>query len=247
MIERETCGEVVVLRLAHGKVNALDLELLRALVQTLDELAEQGVPLVLTGRGTTFSAGVDLRRLVTEPGAYVPAFLGALSTAFRTLFGYPGPVVAAVNGHAIAGGLVLSAACDHRVAADRSARFGLSELAVGVPFPTSAIEIMRHTVGTAGAQRLALSAELLDTPAALAAGLLDEVVADDMLLDTAVARAASRAARGLDAYRLTKRQLRRPATEAMDRAELAEDALMTAVWARPSSLDRVRRFIDGLA
>lgn len=233
--------------MAHGKVNALDLQMLQALIETLGELAAHGPPLVLTGRGTAFSAGVDLRRIVTEPPEYVQDFLDALSTAFRTLFGYPGPVVAAVNGHAIAGGYVLAAACDHRVAAEGMARFGLSELAVGVPFPASAIEILRHTVGTARANRLALSAELLDTTAALAAGLLDEVTPAEALLDKATARAATSADRGLDAYRLTKRQLRRPATENIERATLGEDHLIKALWAEPATLDRIRGFLANLA
>jgi enoyl-CoA hydratase len=241
VIERENRGEVVVLRMAHGKVNALDLELLLALIGTLDELA--GQPLVLTGRGTTFSAGVDLRRIVAEPSGYADEYLRALSRTFRLLFEYPGPAVAAVNGHAIAGGYVLAAACDHRVAADGHARFGLSELAVGVPFPISAIEIVRHAVGTAAAHRLALSAELLETTAAAAAGLLDEVVPADALLDTATARAATRADRGLDAYRLTKRQLKRPAVENIERAD---DSAVSTMWADPAALHRIRDFVANL-
>jgi len=244
VIERETRGDVVVLRMAHGKVNALDLEMLRALIAALAELAADCRPVVLTGRGTTFSAGVDLRRIVDEPAPYVHRFLDALSAAFRSLFGYPGPAVAALNGHAIAGGYVLAAACDHRVAAEGSARFGLSELAVGVPFPIAAIEIVRDAVGTARAHRLALSAELLDTSAALNAGLLDEVTPADTLLDTAIAHAATRAERGREAYRLTKRQLRRPAIE---RIERAGDEPVDLMWAQPAALDRIRQFLANLA
>jgi enoyl-CoA hydratase len=141
---------------------------------------------------------------------------------------------------------VLAAACDHRVAADTEARFGLSELAVGVPFPTSAIEIVRHAVGTPRAHRLALSAELLDTAAAHAAGLLDEIVPADTLLRTATTRAASRAERGLDAYRLTKRQLQRPATERIEGGTRADDTLIKALWTDPASLRRIRQFVESL-
>jgi enoyl-CoA hydratase len=205
VIEREVHGDVVVLRMAHGKVNALDLELLTALTAALDELAAGGPPLVLTGRGTAFSAGVDLRRIVTEPPGYGDQYLHALSAAFSTLFRHPGPAVAAVNGHAIAGGFVLAAACEHRVVSEGAARLGLSELQVGVPFPTSAVEIVRHAVGTPAASRLALSAELVDPQAALERQLVHEVVPPDALLGTAIARAAQRADRGLEAYRMTKR------------------------------------------
>jgi enoyl-CoA hydratase len=247
VIEQEIRGDVVVLRLAHGKVNALDLELLVAFVKTLDELAAGGGPaLVLTGRGTAFSAGVDLRRIVAEPLPYIGEYLNALTAAFRALFRYPGPAVAALNGHAIAGGYVLAAACDHRVAVAGRALFGLSELAVGVPFPTTAVEVVRHTVGTAAAHRLALSAELLDLAAALAAGLVDEIVLPDALLDTATTRAATRAGRGLDAYRLTKLQLRRPANDIIDRHAADEEAMIATRWAAPAALDRIRGFLAQL-
>ena len=250
MIERETRDGVVVLRLAHGKVNALDLELLTALIEALDELAggvAGGPPLVLTGRGTAFSAGVDLRRIVSEPREYAEQYLHMLSTAFCTLFCYPGPTVAALNGHAIAGGYVLAAACDHRIGAEGAARFGLSELQVGVPFPTSAIEIVRHAVGTATAHRLALSADLVDPAAALASGLVDELVQGHELLAAASAVAARRAGRGLPAYRLAKRQLQRPATERMERSAPGDDALVRTMWAQPESIERIRGFLASLA
>lgn len=247
MLEREARGRVVVLRMAHGKVNALDLELLTALTGALDELAADAPPLVLTGRGGTFSAGVDLRRIATGTSRYVDEYLHALSTAFCTLFRYPGPSVAAVNGHAIAGGFVLAAACDHRVAAEGAGRLGLSELQVGVPFPTSAIEIVRYAVGTPMARTLALSTDLLDVAAAARAGLVDETVAPDDLIDTAVARAGIRFDRGAQAYRLAKRQLQRPAWDNIERAAPGEEARMRAVWAQPASMERIRGFLDGLA
>lgn len=247
MIEQETRDEVVVLRLAHGKVNVLDLELLRAFSTRVHELAVNGAPpLVLTGAGRAFSAGVDLRRIADGDNDYRDAFLWALTTAFTTLFGYPAPTVAAVNGHAIAGGYVLAAACDHRLAAAGTGRLGLSELRVGVPFPTSAIEIVRHAAGGAVAARAALGADLLDPAAALAAGLVDEVLPPETLVDAAVALAATRAARGVDAYRLAKRQLQRPAWEAIERASPGEDAQVRTAWSEPATLDRVRAFLDTL-
>jgi enoyl-CoA hydratase len=201
---------------------------------------------VLTGTGAAFSAGVDLRRIVTEPVAYVEEYLRALVATFCALFGYPGPAVAAVNGHAIAGGYVLAAACDHRVAAAGAGRLGLTELQVGVPFPVSAIEIVRHAVGSPAASRLALSAELVDLTTALAMHAVDEVVPPDALLSTAIARAELRAARGLASYRMTKLQLRRPAMDLIERVAPGEDPLVRQAWADQASLDRIRGFLATL-
>jgi enoyl-CoA hydratase len=242
MIERDTIDGVELVRMDHGRVNALDVELLTTLADTFDTLGRAAAPLVLTGTGGAFSAGVDLRRIVAGE-AKLDGFLAVLSRAFIAIFDYPGPTIAAINGHAIAGGYVLAAACDHRIAADGDARLGLSELQVGVPFPTEAIEIVRHAVGTQVAARLVLTAELVDAAEAARIGLVDELVPADALEATAVARAKARAALGADAYGLAKRQLQRP-VRAQIAAALGEDEpIVLDLWTRPAAHDRMRAFL----
>jgi enoyl-CoA hydratase len=236
---------VVVVRLAHGPVNALDLELLTELTATFDELSAEAPPVVLTGAGRSFSAGVDLRRMVNEPREYVGEFMAALSRSFLAVFEYPAPTVAAVNGHAIAGGFVFAAACDHRVAT--GGKLGLTELAVGVPFPTAAIEIVRHAVGTHGAGVLALGAELVDVETAHRLGYVHEVVGEESLVDTAVARAAVRTQRGSEAYLLTKRQLQRTVWENMERHAHTEDAVVAQMWSRSDTIERIQKFMASIS
>jgi enoyl-CoA hydratase len=246
-IERETHNGVVLLRMAHGPVNALDLELLTELNATLAELCATAPPMVLSGAGKCFSAGVDLRRITAEPTGYGTEFLTALSASFRAVFQYPAPTVAAVNGHAIAGGFVLAAACDHRVAADRGARLGLSELAVGVPFPTAAIEIVRHAVGIPGATRLALGAELVDVATAARLGYVDEVVAAEVLDQIATERARLRAERGTEAYLLAKRQLQRPVWENIERFAATENVVAAQLWSRSDTVRRIQKFMASMS
>jgi enoyl-CoA hydratase/carnithine racemase len=245
-IERETHGGVAVLRMARGPVNALDLDLLNELVAALDELSDAAPPMVLTGAGTSFSAGVDLRRITAEPVDHTGDFLTALSAAFRAVFQYPAPTVAAINGHAIAGGYVLAAACDHRVVADGDARIGLTELRVGVPFPTEAIEIVRHAVGTAAATELALGAGLVDPGTALRKGFVHEVVAPGALDQTAIRHARDRAEHGAEAYLLAKRQLQRPVWENIERSAAIEDVVVRQLWARSDTRDRIQKFMASI-
>src|SRR5580692_2456688 len=179
MLETEDRSGVTVLRLQHGKVNALDTELLRAITATMRDL-DPAAAAVITGHGTAFSAGVDLKRIVDGGQAYVREFLPALTETFLAVFGHPGPVVAAVNGHAIAGGCVLAAACDLRLMS--GGRIGLAELRVGVAFPSVPLEVMRHALGPA-TRRLVLGAELLPPREALAIGLIDRVTEPEALLD----------------------------------------------------------------
>ncbi|NUR83587.1 MAG: enoyl-CoA hydratase/isomerase family protein [Nonomuraea sp.] len=206
MITRSEVDGVTVLRLEHGKVNALDLELLEEITEVFTGLA--GEPyrgVVLTGSGRAFSAGVDLWRVVSGGRDYVSAFLPALSAAFLAVFDLPRPVVAAVNGHAIAGGCVLACCADHRVMGS-SGRVGVTELLVGVPFPATALGILSWAVGP-GARSLVLGGETYAAERAVELGLVDSL-ADDPV--AAAIGLAGRMASSIpeDTFAFTKRQLR---------------------------------------
>jgi enoyl-CoA hydratase len=241
VIETSKDGDVAVLTLSHGPVNALDLELLTALP---DALASAGAaPVVLTGAGRCFSAGVDLKRIVDGGAPYVEEFLPALSTAALALFEHPRPVVAAVNGHALAGGCVLAAACD--VTLMSGGTIGLTELAAGVPFPTVPLEIMRHAAGPA-VERLVLTAARLDPAEAHRIGLVDEVVADG-LVAAAVERAAALAATPTAVYARAKRQLREPALAQIAARRELDDPGVAALWADEETQAVLRGFLARLA
>lgn len=243
MIQVEHDGDVAIVRLAHGKVNALDLELLRAITTTMGEVADAGA-VVLTGAGRAFSAGVDLRRIVDGGVAYAEEFLPALSEAFLAVFDCPRPVVAAINGHALAGGCVLAAASEIRFMSGGT--IGLTELVVGVQFPTVPLEIARYAFGPAAA-RLALTAGTFDTEEALRLGLVDEVVAADDLLPTAVRQAAALAGYPAHVYAATKEQLHREARRRIEERRVADDKAASDVWTDGQTLDGIKAFLDRLA
>lgn len=161
---------------------------------------------MLTGSGRSFSAGVDLKRIVDGGPGYVERFLPALSLATLTLFEHPKPVVAAVNGHALAGGCMLAAACDIRLMSGGT--IGLTELAAGVPFPTVPLEIMRHAVGPS-LDAMVLGVGWLAPDQATSIGLVHEIVELDQLLAAALRRAEGLSAAPPDVYAVAKHQLHR--------------------------------------
>jgi enoyl-CoA hydratase len=230
MLATEHRDGVTILRLEHGPVNALDLELLRALTGAV---AETAGPLVLVGAGRCFSAGVDLRRIVDEETSYSSSFLAALSEAFLAVFDHPSPTVAAVNGHALAGGCILALACDARLMA--AGRIGLIELAVGVPFPAAALEIARHALGPA-ASRVLLRADTVDPPEALRLGIIDEVIAGDELLPRAVSLTSTMAGHDAAAYGAVKRGLHRPVRDALN---AGNDQEVVDMWTTPETRNRL--------
>lgn len=236
----EDHGEVTVLRIDHGRVGALDVELLDALTQAV---TGSDRALVLTGTGSSFSAGVDLRRILDGGRPYTGQLLAALSRTFRAVFDSPRPTVAAVNGHAIAGGCVLALACDLRLVA--AGRMGLTELAVGVPFPAAALEIARHALG-ARAGRVLLGAQAVDREQALALGMADETPEPADLLPRALALAGELAGRSPEAYGTAKAALHRPAVAAME-AAAGGDAAVLEGWTSEDTRRRIGAALAGLA
>ncbi|HEV2722145.1 MAG TPA: enoyl-CoA hydratase/isomerase family protein [Thermoanaerobaculia bacterium] len=235
MIERAEDDGIVTLTLAHGKASAMDIELLEALRRELTASGDARA-IILTGRGSIFCAGVDLFRLVDGGADYVRRFFPLLRDTLRQLFAMPMPVVAAANGHAIAGGAILVYACDLRLMS--GGRIGTPELLVGVPFPTAALEIVRFAVPRV---QFALTGRTLPPDEALAAGLIDEVVTPDALPARARELAAQLAAIPRQSFRLTKAQLRAPAIELMSRD--AGDARALAVWSDAATHAHIREYL----
>lgn len=244
MIERTDDGPVTTLRLAHGKASALDLELLEALPRNLDEVRASGArALVLTGTGSIFCAGVDLKRLVEGGDAYLDAFMPALARAFEAFFFFPLPVVGAANGHAIAGGGVLLECCDLRLAAAGRGRIGVPELAVGVPFPLLALEIVRFAAASQHVQEILFSGDVYTPEDSLARGLVDAVVDAEALHETAMTRARAMAAYPSEAFALNKAQLRRPVREVLDAHGATDDARARELWGSPAVREALEAYV----
>ena len=242
MIETADHGGIAILTLDNGQVNALDLELLTAVPESLAAVADSRA-VVLTGSGRSFSAGVDLKQIVNGGPPYVEKFLPSLSLAMLTLFEHPKPVVAAVNGHALAGGCVLAAACDIRLMS--SGTIGLTELAAGVPFPTVPLEIMRHAVGPA-LDAMVLGAGRLTPDQATSIGLVHEVVEPDQLLAAALRRAEGLCTAPPDVYALAKHQLHGPARERIDTARPSDDPQVLKIWSSEETGETLRNYLASL-
>ena len=236
MIDTERHEAVTVVRLDRPPVNAMDVELLQALTETMREMRG---PVVVTGAGQVFSAGVDLRQVLGGDDSFAATLIDALSSAFRTVFDHPAPTVAAINGPAIAGGCVLALACDVRLMA--GGRIGLTEMAVGVPFPRAGVEIARHMLGTL-ARRVVLRAETFGVDEAVALGLVDEQVPAEALLDRAVGLAAAMAP-SPQAYALVKSQLHDPVTAALADAD---DSAAIGLWSAAATRDRIAGQLESL-
>jgi enoyl-CoA hydratase len=244
MINREDEGGVAVIRLSHGKVSALDAEFCGALVRELDDIAAGAAKaVIITGTGSAFSAGVDLFQVLDGGADYLGRFLPAMESFFRALLTFPKPAVAAVNGHAIAGGCIMAAACDHRIMAEGTGRIGVPELAVGVPFPALPFEIVGARVQPTAFRQLVYSGRTVPPEEALQLGLVDELSPPDVLMTRAHHAADQLARIPAITFALTKRTFAEPLLARVNAAS-SLNADVLAAWADPSVQARMRAYVE---
>lgn len=247
-LARKDYGDGVVgIELSKPPVNALTPGLLMSFAGLLGDLAADDAvrAVVLSSPFKVFSAGLDLKELQHFDIAQQQEIVAALNMGFLALFTFPKPVVAAVSGAAIAGGLFFVLASDRRVAGPR-ASFGLAEIRVGVDFPVGPMEIGRATLDPNTLRKLMLTGQPMAAPEAQAAGIVDLLEDEtDSVLERAVEEARTLAALPSIGYGLVKRQIRKPAIEAIESA-IAEGAnAPEGGWFNAQTRDAMARMLGG--
>ena len=230
-------GGVRLLTLDRPPANAIEETLLSDLSAALvDAQTDDAVrAVVLTGAGRFFSGGLDLgvQRAADEFGRLL---LEQYREAHVRLLALPKPTIAMLNGHAIAGGLILALACDYRLGLDADYRIGLNEVAIGASFPKIAFETVRLRLHHAQASELLLGAETYPASQALRLGVVHELLPAATFEETVLRRAAQLAAYPREAYAHTKTALVAEAVARVE-AESPEDATRgVSVWMTPESL-----------
>lgn len=244
MIDNKVVDGIAVLTMTHGKANALDIEFCDALAARFNDLHKSDTKaVVLTGQGKIFSAGVDLKRLSAGGADYIRSFLPALHRLYEAVFFHPKPVIAAVNGHAIAGGCVLACCADRRIMARDAGRIGVTEILVGVPFPALAFEVVRFAVPPRYLPEFTLSGATYPTDEALRRGWVDEVTEPAKVIDDAIAVARELSRLSPAAFAQTKSQVRQPVTERLQKSGEATDKAVTEIWAAPATLAYIRDYV----
>lgn len=195
----------------------------------------------MTGREGFFSAGADLKTAASFDADAQRAMVQAINDVFAGWYGFERPVVAAVNGHAIAGGLILALCADYRVGSTEG-KYGLTELKAGLPYPAVALAVVRAELHGPAARRLVLGADLVDGKAALDGGAFDELAEPDQVVHRATEVARALGALPAETYGRVKAQLRRPV---LDAALATPDPLLDG-WAGTETTAAVRRILaDG--
>ncbi|HTR02069.1 MAG TPA: enoyl-CoA hydratase/isomerase family protein [Thermoanaerobaculia bacterium] len=218
LVRTDVRDGIAVLSLDRPRANAFSPELVAELSSALAAQTSARAVVLTSAVPGMFSAGWDLRLLVDAERPAMEEFVAAYCELVRQVFVFGPPVVAALPGHAVAGGLIAVMGADERLAAEGKGKLGLSEVVLGVSVPQCLMEPFRHVVGARQMERLAATGENLGVDQARAIGLVDAVVPAEELLDRAVERARVLAGLSGAAYAAIKRRSRAAAIARFDQA-----------------------------
>lgn len=247
LIDVERRAGRVWLRLNRGKTHTLDSALLTELSGRFHELADDPEcrAVVLAGAGDRFFCnGLDVPTLLAMSRGELSAFLHLFLGVIHQLYLFPRPLVAAINGHCMAGGLILALTADYRIVGDENRFLGFSEINLGLPVPRGAVLMLSDLVGNRIAHRLVLDAETLLPEAAYRLGLVQEVVAFRHLEVVADTVAGERGNRPPEAYALSKRYLRAQAAEMMVATEPDSREEFLNAWFLPGTQAALRKLAE---
>lgn len=232
-VELEPRGAVAIVRLCDGVINPISPELLADLDAALDEAGGQFRGLVLAGGAKFFSMGFALPLLLKMDRQGMSRFFYAFQRVWLKLYSLPLPTVAAVAGHAVAGGTILALACDQRVGSLGRQRWGLNESRLGVSVPYTADLALRSIVAPHAARDLLYSGRLVGSEEALALGLADELAQPEQVEERALARAADMADLPPGAYAAIKENQTEELLAAYDAHQRAKNERFLDLWFGP--------------
>ena len=231
----------------HPGKNALGSDLIGWLDEEITRAGDQ--PILLTGTGDAFSAGLNLREVAGHDLAGMEGMLRRLDRMYARLFLHPAPTVAYVNGHAIAGGCILMLLCDWRVGASDTEgdaprsriRIGINEAALGACMPPVTLNLVRARLSPHVLDRIVLGAQLHSPADALALGMLDEVTSDPL---AARKRLEMLSAHPREAYAATKRALRSGMTAVSAEDERRFREVELPLWTSKAMKARLAAVLD---
>ena len=223
---------IATVALSRGKVNAINNTVVVELRRCLEKLAKDPnlKAVILTGRGYFFSFGFDVTEFLSFSKAAFTRYLTAFTDLYTYLFTYPKPVVAALNGHTIAGGCMLAMACDYRLMVTGKAKISLNEITFGVSVFAGCTEMLRFLIGSARATEVLYSGGMYSAGEALDLGLVQAVSNGEQLINRARRIAADLAAKPAPAFASIKSLLRKPIADEMMGREAASIGEFVDIW-----------------
>jgi 3,2-trans-enoyl-CoA isomerase len=235
--------EIATITLQRGKVNALNESMVNQLSDCFRTLADDdGIrSIILTGRGKFFSFGFDIPGFMDYSKDAFAVFLTRFTNLYTSMFLFPKPIVAALNGHTIAGGCMLACACDYRIMASGKAKISLNELGFGSSVFAGSVAMLKFCIGDKAAQEMLYSAAMYTAEEAAWLGLVHRVCPEENLLNEAETIAGDFARKDLVAFGSIKRLLRLPLVERWIQREEASIREFITIWYSDNTRENLKK------
>jgi enoyl-CoA hydratase/carnithine racemase len=236
-------NDIALLELNRGKVNALDEPTVIELANIFQNLANNPAAraVILTGHGKFFSFGWDVPALYGYPRNDFARFLNTFCRLCRDMFLFPKPLVAAINGHATAGGYILALACDYRIMAETAAKISLNEVTFGSAIPASTVEMLKYAAGDHVAEIVLLTGRMFSPGESLQLDLIDRLVPESDLLESARQKATELSAHIGPSYVALKRLIKTPTVDTWLSREETTNRDFIDLWYSPSTREMLKQ------
>lgn len=235
-------GGIAEVLLRRGKVNALNEQMVEEITANFQNLAAEGGinAVILTAEGPFFSFGFDIPEFLGYSKESFSEFVRKFTALYTYLFTYPKPVVAALNGHTIAGGCMLALACDYRIMVSGKAKISLNEITFGSSVFAGSVAMLKLLIGGKRAQEVLFRGSMFSAEEAMNIGLVDQVAYGDLMED-AQRLAAELAAHNGRAFCSIKTLLRGPVAEKMRIREERSIRELVDIWYSKDTWSKLQR------
>ncbi len=242
-VELSKSQNVATVKLNRPKVNALNEVVVKELTDVFCSfLRDSSVgAVVLTGEGSFFSFGFDVPGFMNHSKEDFHNYVTMFSELIKDIFMFEKPVIAAINGHAIAGGAVLSLSCDYRIMVSGKSKIALNEMTLGSTLFTSVVEMLRYAVGSKSAEHVFYTGSMYSAEQALAMGLVDECASGEEFEQAVSKVALDFAAKDAEAFKRVKGLLKRGTLEKIEREERYTIAEFVDVWYSPNTKEKLKK------
>ena len=203
MLKTDILNRVAICSLNRGVTNALNVDMIQKIHYELDKLENNSniYGVILTSSNTKFySIGLDIPELFPLSEKEFKIFYQNFSLLCVKILSFPKPVIAVINGHAIAGGCILALACDYRYAKKKEFKMGLNEIKLGVPVPYIAECILRDLIGINKTRVICETGDFFSPEELVNLGLIDDIFSEEILQDNAVKKITKIASHSVEAY-----------------------------------------------
>lgn len=233
-------SEVIIDRPKVNALNEIVVEELNQAFQTLSEDSDTKA-IILSGKGSFFSFGFDIPELYSYPKEAFLEFVFKFSDLLKNIFLFPKPVIAALNGHTIAGGACVALACDYRLMVEEKAKISFNEITFGSTLFSTVVDMLKFLVGAKNSSTIIYSGMMYTAEEAINIGLIDQVVSKVALKDKATNVALDLTKKDFEAFKSIKYLLRKNIAKEIEKTENGSISEFVDLWYSKSTRNNLQK------